>query len=223
MKWGKATTQRRVPGLVRAVVGSGILAAGGIVVGRALASQGEMAAEARVVQWLRRHRTPRQDAVALTASWLTDVPRAVAGSALVVGTLRWRTKRTDIAIVPGVAAALASAVHVSTSMAVGRPRPGVERLGTQQMTSSYPSGHVGAVTAQSVVLAKLARDLPRPLRGAAVAVCAGYPLVVGWSRLYTGQHHVSDVLAGYGNGIVCGVLASALLPDAHSPVWPKAQ
>ena len=97
--------------------------------------------------------------------------------------------------------------HVSSSALVGRPRPAVERLGTHQPTSSFPSGHVGAMTALAVALGRAAGPLPAPLRVTARAGLVGYLALLGWSRLYNGQHYASDVLAGYLNGSLAALIA----------------
>jgi undecaprenyl-diphosphatase len=76
-------------------------------------------------------------------------------------------------------------------------------------TSSYPSGHTGASTALyfSLLLMAAAR-IERPwLRHLLMGVCAVIPFLVGIARLYRGAHHISDVLAGMVNGVVCAVLA----------------
>ena len=45
------------------------------------------------------------------------------------------------------------------------------------------------------------------LRRLVMGVCAVLPILVGLARLYRGAHHISDVLAGMVNGLVCAVLA----------------
>ncbi|MDO4784531.1 MAG: phosphatase PAP2 family protein, partial [Propionibacteriaceae bacterium] len=147
------------------------------------------------------------DALSVPVSWLTDVPRAIAVTAAASASVYAATGDGRKAALPGAAVALASAVHVASSLVVGRARPSIERIGTRQVTSSYPSGHVGAATAQGVALAMLVAGLPPARRRLARAACLAYPLAVGWSRLYTGQHYVTDCVAGFVNGAACASLA----------------
>jgi undecaprenyl-diphosphatase len=38
-------------------------------------------------------------------------------------------------------------------------------------------------------------------------ICLVIPLLVAYARLYRGMHHLTDVLVGFLNGIVCAFLA----------------
>jgi membrane-associated phospholipid phosphatase len=38
-------------------------------------------------------------------------------------------------------------------------------------------------------------------------LCAVIPFLVGIAWLYRGAHHISDVLAGMVNGVLCAILA----------------
>ena len=100
---------------------------------------------------------------------------------------------------------------------VGRPRPDVPHLDPAPPTSSYPSGHVGASTALYLSLALLAQRIPHPaLRRVLTALCLLIPLLVLYARLYRGMHHLSDVLVGLVNGVVCATLAWGWLKDRRA-------
>lgn len=191
----------------RVLLSAALLTGLNVAAGRLLARHCFDDVEAAVNHRLQANRTPAKDAVAVAASWSTDVPRAIASTAGLVGALRWRTGSPRFAAAAGLATMIASTTHVASSLIVRRPRPAISRLGTRQVTSSYPSGHVGAITAQCLTLGLLSQRLPPGARRAATAACVTYPIVVGWSRLYSGQHFVSDVLAGYANGVVSGLVA----------------
>jgi len=110
--------------------------------------------------------------------------------------------------VPAIAISLQATVFVIATAVVGRPRPHVLHLDPAPPTSSYPSGHTGASTALyfSLLLMAAAR-IERPwLRRLLMTLCAVIPFLVGIARLYRGAHHISDVLAGMLNGVVCAVL-----------------
>lgn len=146
------------------------------------------------------------DQVAHVVSRSSDTSRAVAVGLALTGVLIARY-RNGTAAIPALAMSMASATHVVSSTLVGRERPDVERFGTVQPTSSFPSGHVGAMTALALVIGRFAEPLPRPVRVGLRAGLVGYLGLLGWSRVYNGQHHASDVLAGYANGVTCGRLA----------------
>ena len=158
---------------------------------------------------------PRAPVVAVALSRSGDTAWAIAIAAIATGSLAVRGRRTAVA--PGLAMSLASATHVVSSLLVGRPRPVDERLGTAHPTSSFPSGHVGAMTALATVLDGLAAGLPAGARALLRAALLGYLALLGWSRVYTGQHHVTDVLAGYLNGAACGRWTLDALAAPQSP------
>lgn len=186
------------------------LVGAGVVAGRLLIRH-PVAADQRLVMRLSSRRCLKQDQVMLPASWITDVPRAIAVTAGLSVAIYARTRNPSRAALPALAVAIGSVVHVSTAALVRRPRPEVRRVGTEQITSSYPSGHVGAATAQALTIARLVTGLPTTSRHLLKAACLTYPLLVGWSRLYTGQHYASDVLVGFVNGAVAADIARALL------------
>ena len=189
------------------------LAAANVAAGRLIRGPlDDLPAEHRLNGDLRGRGGPRTDALASALSRSSDTSRAITVGVALTAALAIRGQ-TRAALTPGLAMALAAATHVSSSALVGRARPGVERIGTHQPTSSFPSGHVGAMTALAVVLGRSCEPLPRPLRVLVRAGLVSYLGLLGWSRLYAGQHYASDVLAGYINGVVCGRLARAALAD----------
>ena len=191
----------------RTALGVAGLVAANVLVGRLITGPlGDLPAEHRLNHDLRARDGDRTTTLANALSRSSDTSRAIAIGVGLTGLLLVRG-RNRAAAVPGLAMALASATHVLSSTLVGRERPALERLGTKQPTSSFPSGHVGAMTALAVVLGRLAEPLPLPTRVAARAGLIGYLASLGWSRLYNGQHYASDVLAGYVNGVVAARLA----------------
>ena len=82
---------------------------------------------------------------------------------------------------------------------IERPRPEpVEQLDTFNLLHSYPSGHVAASVAIYGSLALLLAAHFKDIRArvAIWTVAAGFPLVVALSRIYRGEHHPIDVIAG---------------------------
>ena len=204
----------RLPRAAAVVVG---LIATNVLAGRLITGPlRDLPAEHRLNHDLRRRGGARTARLAHAVSRSSDTSRAVTvGVGLTAALLA--AGRRSTAAVPGLSMLLASAVHVTSSALVGRPRPDVERLGTHQPTSSFPSGHVGAMTALAVALGSAGRHLPRPARAALGAALAGHLALLGWSRLYNGQHYASDVVAGYVNGAVCGWLVASGVRAEEAP------
>ncbi|GGC13826.1 phosphatase PAP2 family protein [Cellulomonas carbonis] len=127
---------------------------------------------------------------------------------VVVAFLLWRTRQWWFAVVPAIALSVQSAVFTSASFLIGRSRPDVEHLDISPPTSGFPSGHTGASTAFYLVSALLAQRIRHTgLRRALTVLFLVLPLLVGFSRLYRGMHHLTDVTAGLVNGTVCAWLA----------------
>ncbi|HEY3407999.1 MAG TPA: phosphatase PAP2 family protein, partial [Propionicimonas sp.] len=169
-------------------------------------------------------RTPVLDTIARTASAIGSVNGNAIICLLSVALVWIVSRRWWLAALPAVALALHVMVHIATSTLVARPRPHVETLDIGQPTASFPSGHMGATTAQLLVLVLFFfhRVESRAWRVAVTVVVAGYLLVLGWSRVYLGMHHVSDVLWGAVNGVACGLIAWLFLrrnpAEAADPV-----
>lgn len=123
--------------------------------------------------------------------------------------------RTRRAAVRGVASlALASAtINTVGKWSVRRPRPLLEgvptvrQLATQPQTTSFPSGHSASAFAFTAGLA-----LEAPVWGAALAPVAAS---VAFSRVYTGVHYPSDVVAGAALGVAAGFVVGRLARDAQ--------
>ena len=157
-------------------------------------------------------RTKTWDAVTLVWSHIGNTEIVIGVCVVAVGLLWWRTRQWWRALVPAIAIALQATVFVIATAVVGRPRPHVAHLDPAPPTSSYPSGHVGAATALYVSFALLAPSIERTaLRRLVTTVCLVIPVLVAFARLYRGMHHLSDILIGAANGLVCALLAWAYL------------
>ncbi|MFD3548471.1 bifunctional phosphatase PAP2/diacylglycerol kinase family protein [Streptomyces sp. NPDC058655] len=119
------------------------------------------------------------------------------------------------AAVRGVASLALASATINTvgkwSVRRARPRlegvPAVRQLATQPHTTSFPSGHAASAFAFTAGLA-----LESPYWGAVVAPVAAS---VAFSRVYTGVHYPSDVLAGAALGVAAGFVVRRLARDAQ--------
>lgn len=153
-------------------------------------------------------RTPAWDSATALWSRIGNTEIIIGTCIIVVAILWWRTRAWWFAIIPGIAIGLQAAIFVIATNVVGRSRPDVPHLDPAPPTSSYPSGHVGASVALYAAFALMAQSIERAwLRRLVTVVCIVMPLLVSYARLYRGMHHVSDVVVGILNGLVCAFLA----------------
>ncbi len=157
-------------------------------------------------------RTGTWDSVTALWSHVGNTEIIIGVCAVVVAVLWWRTRRWWFAVIPAIAISLQATIFVTVSAAIGRPRPEVPHLDPAPPTSSYPSGHVGASVALYTSLAFMATTIERTwLRRTVIGVCSVIPFLVAYARLYRGMHHLSDVIVGAINGLVCAGLAAGCL------------
>lgn len=143
---------------------------------------------------------PREpiDRVTAPLSWYSGVPQTIANGAIWCGVLWWRTRERRSAVAPAAALALETACFVASAALVGRPRPErVWRPERPHATSSFPSGHTAAAFALHGTLADLLdRHGSRGARRLGPLLRYGIPGAVAFSRIFRGQHHITDAVAG---------------------------
>jgi undecaprenyl-diphosphatase len=139
-------------------------------------------------------RTPERDAFVRVATDLGSLYAvgAVCGAFLVLGRPR---RAADVALAGGAAW---SAAQVA-KRTLPRERPyqvaAAERLVPVPSGSSWPSGHAAVAIAMAHVLGARRGILVRGLLTTTARL-------VGLSRIYVGVHHLSDVVAGHGLGVI---------------------
>ncbi|MEU0331734.1 phosphatase PAP2 family protein [Streptomyces sp. NPDC006193] len=133
-----------------------------------------------------------------------------------------RTPRARRAAVRGLASLSLASLAINTlgKRSVRRARPVLDpvplarQLKRQPITTSFPSGHAASAAAFATGVA-----LESPAWGAAVAPVA---FSVAASRVYTGVHFPSDVLAGAALGAGAAFLVRRLVPT-RAQVSPSAR
>ena len=143
---------------------------------------------------------PREsiDRVTEPLSWYSGVPQTIANGALWCGVTWLLTRDRRSAVAPVAALALETACFVASAALVKRPRPeGVWRPEPPHATSSFPSGHTAAAFALHGTLGNLLdRHGARSARLLGPLLRYGIPGAIAFSRVYRGQHHISDTVAG---------------------------
>jgi undecaprenyl-diphosphatase len=135
------------------------------------------------------------------------VATAVAALALV------RAGRRGDAIFLAVALAGAMVIENVAKLAFRRPRPELWEHGLPAAGYSFPSGH--ATTSMALAGAVVALAWGTRWRWWAVAVGAAFTLGMGFSRVYLGVHHPSDVLAGWCAGLAWVSVVIIMRPFAE--------
>ena len=156
------------------------------------------------------HRTHTDDVITGAFTILANAP-GIIGVAAIVSAMAAVSHRTRLALLLVVGLVVEMACFLTVNYAVERPRPHVSHVGTTPATYSWPSGHVGATLVvyggiALMVTLTTRRLLPRVLTwtlAAAVTTC------VGLSRVYRGEHHPTDAIAGLVLG--AGALVTAAL------------
>ncbi|WP_282701247.1 bifunctional phosphatase PAP2/diacylglycerol kinase family protein [Streptomyces sp. CC219B] len=137
-----------------------------------------------------------------------------------------RTPRARRAAARGLASLSLASLTINTlgKRSVRRPRPLldpvplVRQLKRQPITTSFPSGHSASAAAFATGVA-----LESPAWGAVVAPVA---CLVALSRVYTGAHYPSDVLAGAALGVGAAYAVRGMVPTRAQltpPARPRAE
>ena len=129
---------------------------------------------------------------------LSETLTIITLTALAAALCRWKFGRWRESLVVIYAVIGETAIFVSTTFFIDRPRPRVPHLDEAPPTSSFPSGHTAAAVCfyGSIAAIILWHSRNRWIRVTAVVICAAVPLLIAGSRVYRGMHYPTDVLAG---------------------------
>lgn len=160
--------------------------------------------------WFAARRTPQANDLSRYATHLANTAGIVVVGIVVSG-VAWLRLRGRRALLLVLGLPLELATFLTVNYTVRRPRPAVRHLGSTPSTFSWPSGHVAATFVLYGGIALLVAMATRRLlaRAAAWLVAAALTTGVAWSRVYRGEHHLTDVVAGVLLGV--GALAAATL------------
>jgi membrane-associated phospholipid phosphatase len=172
-------------------------------------------------QWLSRRHDPLLDAVLPRLSLAADhgiLWMAAAGLLVASGRPAWR--RAGIRGITSLAVASATTNGI-VKLSFRRRRPQIDgvplarRVRRTPVTTSFPSGHAASAAAFTIGAAREVPGLAAPLG----VLAAG----VAFSRVWTGAHYPSDVLAGAALGGFMGLLLPPLSPAHAMPVQPGSR
>ena len=163
-----------------------------------------------VERWLAARRTPTLNTVSSIGSGIGGTLGIVAVALVAtigLGLARWW--RGVGFLVAGLV--IEATAFLTSSILTNRPRPHVPHLDTLPPTGSFPSGHTAAAVVLYAGLAIFIMTLTKATgpRIFAWLIAVLMPIFVGFSRMYRGMHHPTDVIGGFVLGI--GALLFALL------------
>ncbi len=150
-----------------------------------------------VPRWLAARRTPQLDTISSYLSQAGDTHWILAISLVVVPLALALIRRWRPAVFVAVVMVGELGLFEGAAAVVHRARPLVTHLDGHLPTSAFPSGHTAATLSLYGALAVLAVPRVRgPWRWLAVAPAVLMTALVGWSRMYRGEHHPLDVAGG---------------------------
>ena len=163
--------------------------------------------------WVARRRSGPADSLAHLLSSAADrgkVWAAIAGVRVLIDREHGRRAATRALLTIGIQSAL---VEGLVKRATRRGRPGARvRLrfrARRPPSTSFPSGHAASAAAGAILLTDGMPGWRAPLWLLAAAVA--------WSRVQTGLHHLSDILAGLALGSAVGLAVRRAVPLRPSP------
>lgn len=193
------------------------------------------------LSWDQSLSTVRNGTATTLATFATNAAQEAVGLvvlALGLVILWLRHRRWDAARLLGMAGA-AWILALIVKRVISRPRPPtVLQLVTPDATPGFPSGHTTTAAVIVLIIAVVLYGTHRLWAAAAVTLAVIYALAVGISRLYLGDHYLTDVLASYLTVATAALLVSAVtdlravrtltarllrVPDvAEQPTTPKS-
>jgi membrane-associated phospholipid phosphatase len=182
--------------LIGYLILTAVLVAGGLLITHAL-GHSVGAWDEHVNLWFAGNRDSAANRLSSDFTFLADTP-GIAVVAALVAVITIALRRARLAVMLLIALATELTVFLTVNYTVGRPRPHVSHVASTPSTYSWPSGHVAATLTlyggiALIVAAMTARPVPRIVAWL-VAVCL--VVCVAGSRVYEGEHHPTDVLAG---------------------------
>jgi membrane-associated phospholipid phosphatase len=187
------------------------------VLGMVLTRQGLAQDDAPVLGWLVGHRSRALTGFfeAFSSSVLDGGTALVVGAVVLLVAVRTRSCAPLLTLVASVVGAVVLAELVKAVVDRARP-PAAAMLGVPETGSGFPSAHTLVFTALVGALALVGWRTARSgaVRALAVAGATGAAVAMGASRLYLGDHWLTDVLASY-------ALAGALLAAVAAVTAPR--
>ena len=151
--------------------------------------------------WIHQFANPLLDRIMLFVTALGDPAMVITIFISTVVWLRMKRRSSDgirfvIVCVGGLL------INQIMKLFFAKPRPELWARLISEHSFSFPSGHaVGSMIVYGFIAYILARELPIYQRYI-YAIASILIITIGFSRLYLGVHYPTDIIAGYGVGIL---------------------
>jgi undecaprenyl-diphosphatase len=190
-----------------AVIAAVVLALGWLITDAGVFA-GVRAWDDDVVRWVAEHRAAWLDDWVLRVGRMADTIPVVAAAVVVEVVLLVRRRFLHL-LVLAIGLGVELFAFLLANYVIGRPRPDVVKVGEQPGTYSYPSGHIAATIVlwggiAALLLWHHRRTAATWIAAVVVALAA---VAVGFTRIYRGMHHPTDVLVGAALGLAALALA----------------
>jgi membrane-associated phospholipid phosphatase len=163
-------------------------------------------------RWLADHRTPWMNSATFVGSELADTVVKIAVTVVVALAMLAVWRRWLEPLMVALALIVEASAFITITWVVGRPRPAVPRLEASAVGTSFPSGHTAAAAVYGgIVVVLFWHTRRRWLRVFSVAVVVLVTALAGFSRMYRGMHHLSDVVAGIALGLGAVLVTRAVM------------
>ncbi len=172
--------------------------------------------DAAAQAWITEHQSTAVKKFMRGVSRLGDWPGHISLGLILLVLAYWRRSKRWMRIAAAmiVACALAGAIARVVKISTGRARPSVQTEAAwsgpnfSARYNAFPSGHTAASTAFFATLALACWRI-----GAAFLAI---PLLIAFSRMYVGAHHLSDVVCAALIGMLAASLVARWIPPAIS-------
>ena len=151
--------------------------------------------------WIHQFANPQLDRVMLFVTALGDPGMVIT---VFISTIAWlgMKRRYSDGIRFLIICAGGILINQVMKLFFAKPRPELWTRLINEHSFSFPSGHaVGSMVVYGFIAYILAKELP-VYRRYLYAIASILTIAIGFSRLYLGVHYPTDIIAGYGVGIL---------------------
>lgn len=186
----------------------------GLLITKVLEDTGFADADAGLIRWLEKQRTPTGETITHIGTLFGETPTIIALTTVTVIVFRVVFHRWRESVILALCVSGQALIFLITTMLIDRDRPPVQQIDDSPPTSSFPSGHTAAATAYylgtALILAWHTRHVW--LRWLLVIVGVLIPITVACCRMYRGMHYPTDTATSFLLGLALLAIAFHVFP-----------